>query len=141
MNDTGRKHNVYCKWPARNLLHEVMLTEELLPFWDLKILRGNQVDPHLKPDATIQASDFSFHFEMDMDTEGYKQVQTQMRRYEKANEYVVWFAPTMTRLQGLMKVASKKSMFSLHGTSVWFDAEQKKLTVEQAREIFDKRGA
>lgn len=122
-------------------MHEVTLTEELIPFRDLKIKRGNQVDKNLNPDATITYGVLKIHCEMDMDTEGYEQVKTQMKRYERRGEYVVWFAPTMTRLKGIMKFASKNSLFSVCGSKVWIDAEKNKLSVDQARELFGIRGA
>lgn len=114
----------------KNLLHEVMVTREILPFWE-RTLRGRKTDEVLKPDFEIVYCDTRICGEMDLDTEGYGQVKEQMQKYEDAGVWNVWFAPTDTRLQGITKLATQTSVFSRCGSNLWVDVYGKQLRTEQ----------
>jgi hypothetical protein len=111
-------------------LHEVLLTEELLDFLHLPIERGNRVGK-LNSDGIIHFGELQVCVEMDLDTEGYKQVETQMEAYERARRYNVWFAPTKGRVDGLIRKGTPFSLYSVCGSKVWINAENNELTVDQ----------
>lgn len=105
-------------------LHEWWVTEAILPVWRWA-LRFGDVDDHLKPDFTIIVNDeVRIHGEVDLDTEGYEQVKEQMYKYGEADEPSVWFAPTATRLEGIMRYATPNSSFYLLGEKQWVELWQ-----------------
>ena len=119
LNSSGRKHNVYADYQPRHLLHDVMMTKQIVPVWKYTIRQ--KLDEHLKPDAEIRINDLVIYCEMDMGTEDIERdVVPQMKKYEDADVYNVWFAKR-ERLEELMKVRAKRSMFSECGSYLWFD--------------------
>lgn len=108
---------IYYNGPAtiKNPVHEFWVTELILLCWQYVKRLGN-VDQDLKPDFTILDE---LHGEVDLDTEGYEQARCQFDRYRKADAYNVWFAPTETRLRGLMEFKTPKSLFFLLGDKQW----------------------
>jgi hypothetical protein len=137
LNDCGRKNDVYCGWQPQSLLHEVLLTEEILPLWDLPWERGNRVGKY-NSDGVMCGM---LHVEMDRATEGYDQVEDQMRVYERAQAYNVWFAPTEVRMKGIMRIGTEWSLYSVCGSKVWIDASGNRQTVDQVRRLFHNRSA
>ena len=131
---------MYCAWSPASLLHEVMLTDELLDFLSLDIERGNRVGKY-NSDAVIRFGKLPVCCEMDLDTEGYDQVREQMAVYENAQIYNVWFAPTTARVEGLMAVGTPYSLYSVCGSRVWINAEKNVLTVDQILSLRTPAGA
>jgi hypothetical protein len=99
-------------------MHEVLLTDEILPFWRVTE-RGPRVG-ETNADAVIDLG-VKIACEMDLATEGYKQVQEQMDVYRDIEIYNVWFAPTRTRLEGIRSFGTDLSLYSVCGSKVWFD--------------------
>lgn len=140
MNDTGRKSDVYCAWSPVSLLHEVLLTEELLDFMELKIDRGNKVG-RFNSDAVIHFGDTPLCCEMDMGTEGYTQIESQMEAYERAGIYNVWFGTSPARVNGLMRAATSFSLFSVCGSRVWMNSAAEPVSVDQILSLMSPAGA
>jgi len=144
MNQTGRKNNVYCgAWNPGNLLHEVHMTEEIIPFWKLgfSVLRGPRVDQQLKPDATIAFSEGTtpVHCEMDEDTEGYEQIGSQMEKYRRRGEYNIWYAPTQTRVEGIMRLGTEWSFYSVCRSNVFIISDGTAIGVQKLVHLFNTR--
>lgn len=119
----GGQRKVFCGWrPKLNqLLHEVLLTQFLLPFLHLEIRRGKYVKKRLNPDATILGEPV-VHVELDRDTEGYRQAKRRMQVYKNCPDLVVWVAPTMARMEGLRQraaVIEQTALFTVLGSDEW----------------------
>lgn len=131
----GRKHNVYCTgWrPSQHSLeHEVLLTDELLPFWRAgirDILRGDMVDPKIRPDATVAGT---LDIELDNGTESHTKLKSRMAEYRESTRTVVWLFPSTARLEAFREFAIPEiCLLGLHGTGVWQDTEGNRVTVEK----------
>lgn len=137
----GRKCNVYVYgWNPKHLLHEVITTGDLirtkLPLWDTTVQRGDDVDPELRPDATIVGRK-SIHLEIDLGTEGRRQLAKQIEAYRGLDERqacVVWLAPTRARLDAIRQLAEsihRVALFSVLGSGVWEDAAGNRMEASQ----------
>ena len=105
-----------------------MLTQQILPIWKNVIRTG--LDEHLNPDGVARFGDVEVHLEMDMGNEDIgRDIRPQMKKYSEAEAYNVWFAPSKTRIEALMRVANRWSMFSECGSRVWYDVSGNRLDI------------
>ena len=120
LHDTGRAAQVYCAWKVNSLLHEVMLTEELikLPIPLNLWLRGGKTDRRLRPDAELP----KLFVEFDMGTERKQQMQKQVKAYHQSQRTVLWIVPSVRQIDWITEVANKATtLVMLHGSSEVFD--------------------
>jgi hypothetical protein len=117
-----------------NLLHEYWITACTLFAWP-HVIRGKMLDEHIQPDATILLAGVEVDVEVDLDTEGYEQIRQKLKKYRDADRYNLWFAPTKTRLEGIGKYATPRSLFSVLGSGVLFDLSGIEV---KTSEIFDR---
>jgi len=131
LNHTGRTAKVYCNgWTpnSRTLLHEVMLTDELLPYCACDILRGPKVDPELRPDATVFTNSplhtvqtGELHYEMDNGTEHLEQIRERMEIVGQYIDPVVWVFQQPERMKEVMRFSTSNSYFKLYREGEFFD--------------------
>lgn len=89
-NPTGRPQDVFCNsyWP-QSLKHEVELTHLLLKY-PFHIERGPDVDPGMKPDATVHHPNGDiWHIEYDTGTQSYAQVEKRWEVYKGCKDFVL----------------------------------------------------
>ena len=128
MNRTGKPTSVYCNgWTpnSRTLLHEVLLTDELIPYYGCEILRGPKVDPELRPDATVfinSSPTGELHFEMDNGTEHIEQIRERMEITGQYSDPVIWVFQQQERMERVMGFSAQNSYFKLYGHKEIFDS-------------------
>lgn len=130
LHDSGRAAQVYCAWKANSLLHEVLLTEELikLPIPLNVWLRGGKTDRRLRPDA----ENSKLYVEFDSGTERKKIVQKQVKAYHQTQRMVLWIVPSERQFEWIKEVGKKESTrVMLHGSSEVWDLEGFKSPVEK----------
>ena len=145
LNRTGRPEDVYCCYrpKADQLLHEVLVTGELIRFPFAEVARGKNVDQVLRPDFTLCLDDFSIHGELDRATEGYRQARDRMHVYTERREFVLWVAPTVARMEGLRKRAAcirSHALFKVVGESTLLDFHGDTLPVESLSDFLPRAG-
>lgn len=131
LNHTGRTTTAYCNgWTpnSRTLLHEVLLTDELLPYFGHEILRGPHVDKELRPDATVfintpLSPTGELHYEMDNGTEHMEQIKGRMAIVAQYIDPVIWVFQDPTRMQEVMSFSAPNCLFKLYGESEFFNSK------------------
>lgn len=114
---------------ATQLLHEVLLTGELIRFPFVHVNRGKFVDSLILPDATLFIGPHlsPVHVELDRSTEGYTAVKSRIyKAYRSCPEPVIWIAPTKTRMDGIRRHANPiadRAFFKVIGSDVLYDFE------------------
>jgi hypothetical protein len=108
------------------LLHEVLLTGELIKNPFFRVNRGKIVDQEIRPDATyfIGPKKMPFHVEMDLATESYKVIKRRIQAYIPSREPVVWIAPSESRIDGIRshsKPIAKTVYFKVAGSPYFYD--------------------
>ena len=100
----GRPAYVYCRRRIKldNLEHEVKVTEFLLNF-DMPIDRLNDVDPTLRPDATMHAKGGDYHVELDEGTHSAFNAAKRLEVYQKVNATVLFITTTTARAKNILK--------------------------------------
>jgi len=136
LNKIGTTTRVFCHgWnPGENkATHEALLTRELIPFIRrrFEMQRGPNVNQELRPDVTIWVGDQEVHGEIDRDTEGYSFIEYRMGIIANFIDPVIWWAPTETRLAGIMARATPECMFSLIGSGTVMNRAGDEIGVEQ----------
>lgn len=128
LSKSGRPTDVYGCWQPQQtqMLHEVLLTGELLKCPHVPVNRGKHVDAALRPDATlfIGPAETPLHVELDRNTEGYRAVKRRIRSYAAFGEPVLWIAPTVARMDGLRRVCrpiAAVSYFKVLGADLLYD--------------------
>ncbi len=103
-NGDGRRFELLCsqKFKADNAEHEFSLTR-LLRAWDVRGLRGKDVDHILLPDATI--ADI-LQIEMDMGQVPLPRVETRLRKYSECDDTVIFVTTTEKRKTAVLKRCS-----------------------------------
>lgn len=125
LHDTGREARVFCSWVPNALLHEVLLSEELIG-WPVEFtswLRGSKVDSSLRPDA--QRGDLLIEFETG--NKSRKQMSHRLQQYHGVDKRVVWVLPTVNRFDWakadgdprstLVKLPGANEVYDLNGRS------------------------
>ena len=126
------KWDAYCNgWnPSQQILrHEVLLTDELLPYLDCEILRGPKVDKELRPDATVFTNSplhteptGELHYEMDNGTEHMEQIRERMEIVGQYVDPVVWVFQHPDRMREVMRFSTPNSYFKLYGDGEFFNS-------------------
>jgi hypothetical protein len=126
-SNTGRPTDVLCCWRPQHsqLLHEVLLTAELIRFPRFRVRRGKFVDQQIRPDATMLVGDGAspVHWEFDNSTENYARVKERLQVYLRRREPVIWVARTESRLDGIWKRAKAlgdRAFFKIAGADVLY---------------------
>ena len=144
MNRTGRTTVVYCNgWTpnSRTLLHEVLLTDELIAMLiamlklenvsdihSVEILRGPKVDRDLRADATVfintpfHEQTGELHYELDNGSEHMKQLRDKMENLKLFIDPVVWVFQQPERMQDVMSFSTANSYFKLYGHQEIFNS-------------------
>ncbi len=99
----GVRRLLFAKVMISNPLHELQLTEYFLNVKADEIRRLHNVDRRFNADGEQVINGKISYVELDRGTEGYAQVERQMKNYQDAHADVLWIAPTITRMNGLMK--------------------------------------
>ncbi len=131
LHESGRAAHVYCAWRPASLLHEVLLTDELigLPIPLQLWLRGGRTDRSLRPDAEIPNV---LMVEFDSGTERRKQVQKQARAYSHSSIKTLWIVPDVRRMDWIRQVANlDTTLMMLHGGQEVWDLTGRSVSVDK----------
>jgi hypothetical protein len=99
---SGRPQAVYCRYPVKNVEHEVYLTDFLLLYPQAHIIRGCETDKKIRPDAEMRIGDTAYYVELDNGTIGYREIVSE--RYAKYKDFqglCLWVATNDIRANGL----------------------------------------
>lgn len=132
LNDLGRPQSVYSRRSVKTdwVRHEVLLTEFLLRTRPESIVRGNDVDPEVRPDAEIVRNGLTVNVELDTGECGYEQVMRRFRVYRDVDDLVLWVTLSEARMAGLMHRAdmiSSTALFTTLDSDVWCDLNGKQV--------------
>ncbi|MCA9387532.1 MAG: hypothetical protein KC653_00655 [Candidatus Andersenbacteria bacterium] len=124
LKETGRPEWIYSKRPIKPdwAEHEFYLTEFLMDFLEYEIVRGNDVDGDVLPDAEIIGK-VRTYVELDMHTEGYEKIKSRMKKHLNHKNAVVWVCHSETRMKGLMKHAPNEMWFTVLGWGKWISSK------------------
>ena len=100
----GRPAYVYCRRRIKldNLEHEVKLTEFLL-YFTMPIDRLGDVDPKLRPDATMHAKGGDYHVEMDEGTHSAFKAAKRLEVYQNVQATVLFITTSIARGKNILK--------------------------------------
>lgn len=106
MGAAGHPERVYCnRWKPKSdqLRHDILLTDFLLCYPEARVVRGWEVDPRLRPDATMSLDGQDFHIELDTGSESYRKVRERQTVYAGVKELVLYVTQSDRRLEGLLR--------------------------------------
>ena len=119
MNTAGPPVRAFCNgWkPKRDQLrHEILTTDFLLGYPTAEIVRGWDVDPHIRPDATMQLDGITYHIETDTGSESFRRIEKRQKVYSHVNDFVLYVALSERRLQGLIRHSQQIQRIALFTT-------------------------
>ena len=130
LHEAGREARVYCSYRPNALLHEVLLSEELIG-WPVEFTawqRGPFVDANLRPDA--EHGNLLVEFETGHKSE--KQMARRLQQYHGVPRRIVWVLPTVNRFDWAKKHGDpRNTLVKLPGASEVYDLNGRSLTVEK----------
>ncbi|MCA9075848.1 MAG: hypothetical protein KDA93_12495 [Planctomycetaceae bacterium] len=119
MNTAGPPVRAYCNgWkPKRDQLrHEILTTDFLLGYPSADVVRGWDVDPHIRPDATMQLDGITYHIETDTGSESFRRIRKRQKVYAHVDDFVLYVTLSERRLQGLMQHSQQIQRIALFTT-------------------------
>lgn len=111
LRGNGRPKRIYFgkKLSAYMLEHEWRVTQILIVY-PFPAVRGTEVDPQLRPDATLWIEGEPYHLEMDMGTETTKKVASRMYTYEYSGGAVLVVCQSPGRAESLHQKFKYRSL-------------------------------
>lgn len=151
VRDIGRLHltalydNPRVYWTRRpvkfdNREHEAYVMEVVLAYWPHPAVTGYDVDPNLRPDATLAIGGETFHVELDAETMARKKVVARLGVYKDCpdNLLIVTLSEArMRRLMGWCKGLDAAFFSTIQQViqnpfgSIWLDAGGQKFAINK----------
>ncbi len=94
-------HVYWCNRPLKfdNREHEAYVMEVVLAYWPSPARTGYDVDPDIRPDATIEIGGELYHVELDTGSMSRAQVQARMKLYEGCKDTVLVVSLSAARME------------------------------------------
>ena len=130
LHDAGREAKVFCSYVPNALLHEVLLSEELIG-WPIDFTiwkRGPFVDSELRADAEFG----KLFIEFETGNKSQKQMKKRLEQYHGVDARVVWILPTMNRFTWAKEFGDpRNTLVKLPGASEVYDVDGRCVTVDK----------
>lgn len=116
---TGPAVRAFCNgWkPKRDQLrHEILTTDFLLSYPTAEFVRGWDVDPKIRPDATMTLDGITYHIETDTGSESFRRIEKRQQVYAGVDDFVLYVTLSDRRMDGLMRHSEKIDRIALFTT-------------------------